>query len=124
MKYFAMLAAMIVLTGCASEVDKCVNAEMKAWRVERDNAIKHNELHKNEIEEAEAHNKKLNEEIAKAQIGKNDYNENSKATYIDEKYLAPISTVGFKNVNRRAVDTTPEEVVEADKRRMCIQLLK
>lgn len=123
MKYFLAVVALLMLVGCKSEIDKCVDAEMKAWRVERSNAIKHNELHKNEIEEAEAHNKQIKEKYfnPKPEAKPSD---GSRLRRIDADDIILFDEINFKAVNKRTVDITPEEVVEADKRRMCIQLLK
>jgi hypothetical protein len=38
----AVLASCIFISGCSSEIDKCVDAEVKAWEVKKSNFSKTN----------------------------------------------------------------------------------
>ena len=111
-----------LLVGCQSEVDKCVSAEMKAWKVVNDAARKHNEINKAANEKAESHNKKIYEELEKP--WNQNYGSLKSDKKISEQDFVPFEALGFKKVDRRLVDETPVEVVEANKRKMCMQIGK
>lgn len=126
MMRLTLVFIIVFLVGCQSEIDKCVDIEMKAWKVENDVARMHNEKNKMEIEEAENHNKKISEEfknIAAENHGSSKKTKNDKGENIDDDFV-PFASLDFKKVDRKIVDSTPEEVVEAIKRRMCIKILK
>ena len=128
MKYIGILVILVVLTGCASEVDKCVNAEMKAWRYTNKTNSSFNKINSDEIKKIDEYNanaiiynKKLRDKIEKhnrcitpGQVWCDDRN------YAEILYGEPLKLMPSPE---KPVDSRSEVVVEAEFRKNCFRLI-
>jgi len=120
LKLGVIVVAVIVLNGCASDVDKCVDASMKAWKVENKEAKRFNE-----------ENKKYNEEVKKYNEEVKAYNARVPATnstsYKDGRVLFDLNKAfenhkPYKEYRMKKIDERPLAVVEAEYRQFCMRL--
>jgi hypothetical protein len=134
MKNLGFYVFVAVLAGCSSEVDKCLSAEMKAWRATNDESRrynKQNEQYNREVdvynEEVKRHNAEIN-----ARVASQSKNSSDEATGKRSRDGYPIFDLrgshvslghkDFKENKSKPVDERPVEIVEAELRRICMRL--
>ena len=119
LKIWIVVVAVILLSGCASEVDKCVEAEMKAWKVQNKNNIRENKEVERINAEVKLHNdeaRKYNESLPKCEA-------RSDLTAIESLIICGERLREIKSFrSKKDVDERASEVVEAEFRRNCLRL--
>lgn len=128
MKFVTVIVLMLMLTGCASEVDKCVEAEMKAWRAQKNAALEinerlkpYNEGVKKYNDEVKAYNDKQPiSDATPSMIGKSV----KSLEQIDREFENSLykNQKPYKEYILEVIDERPIEVVEAQFRRNCMGL--
>ncbi len=134
MKVGFIVAAVLILTACQSEVDKCVIAEMKAWQTTNEINKEYNRINSKYNEDAERYNeeaKKNNDEISEKIIEEvksamNEQTGKSQIKIVPESNLAGSSKqkeyMNLRELRMKVVDDRAKEVVEAEFRRACMKL--
>jgi hypothetical protein len=120
MRFVLCVTALSFVAGCSSEVDKCLNDEMKAWKATNEENRRYNKENEQYNKEVDAYNeevRKHNDSLPP--VDATYYKDGRKMIDIDKLFE---NTKKFREQKIKPVDERPIEVVEAELRRICMRL--
>ena len=119
MKKLMLMVMAVLISSCSSEVDKCVDAELKGWKVQNENNIRENK----EVEKINAEIRLHNDEVGRYNESLSKCETKADLTPIENLIMCSDRLKEYKSFrSKKDIDERPSEVVEAEFRRNCLRL--